>query len=136
MQLVFFLIGIFGVQSPLEPLKNHNAVFWTRALDAPQEELKLNALRRLSDIKPPEAIPAIARQFESSSPRLRYQIAWTLGRIPHERSFQALSKQLEREEDSFVRGEINRSLRLLREIFERQIDESQIELESEEYREE
>lgn len=108
--------------SPLQQLTQQNAVFWMQLLDAPQEEVKLNALRVLSNLRRADSVARIERLFQAESPRLRYFVAATLGRIPSPLSQAALTRQLSKEKNSYVKSEINRSLNLLRDVFERKLD--------------
>jgi HEAT repeat protein len=121
---LFLSLQIFMSPAPIENFTQQNLNFWVNILESPQIELRMNALKVLSDLKSPAAVPNIERLFQSEDARLRYQVAWALGRIPDSSSQTALARQLPKEQDSYVKGEINRSLRLLRDVFERKIDMS------------
>jgi len=99
-----------------EPSRDHNFLFWLELSKSPSLDLQINALHRLGDVQRPEAVPAIEALLTSSQAELRYHAARTLAKIPHESSLQALSGRVNAEQDVYVRSEINRSIRILREV--------------------
>jgi epoxyqueuosine reductase len=58
----------------------------------------------------PEAVPALAIALNDAEPLIRGHAAWALGRIPDERSVDALRARLLVEEDEWVVSEIKSSL--------------------------
>jgi epoxyqueuosine reductase len=58
----------------------------------------------------PEAVPALAAALSDEEPLVRGHAAWALGRIPEERSVDALRARLRLEEDEWVVSEIRSAL--------------------------
>jgi epoxyqueuosine reductase len=58
----------------------------------------------------PEAVPALALALNDEEPLIRGHAAWALGRIPDERSLDALRARLAVEDDEWVISEIRSSL--------------------------
>jgi len=121
MSLVFTICWILSSGSSLEASRDQNFLFWKGLLTSTSSDLQINALQKMGDLQRPEAVPEISVLLSSENPELRYHAARSLARIPHEKSLQALSARLPREEDVYVRAEINRSLRVLRE-FQSRVD--------------
>ena len=58
----------------------------------------------------PEAVPALAVALNDEEPLVRGHAAWALGRVPDERSVDALRARLRVEDDEWVISEIRSSL--------------------------
>jgi epoxyqueuosine reductase len=66
--------------------------------------------RRLGNWGSPEAVPALAIALNDEESLVRGHAAWALGRIPDERSLDALRTRLADEDDAWVVSEIESSL--------------------------
>lgn len=54
----------------------------------------------------PEAVPALVAALEDEEPLVRGHEAWALGRIDSADAREAIAARLDREEDAFVRAEL------------------------------
>ncbi len=101
-----------------------NLDYWVSSLESRNVDLKLNALFKLQDLRDPAAIPAIEKLLSDSEPEIRAGAARALGRFPYDPALRALEAKLPAEKDSYVRSEINRSIKGLKSTFKRQEDKA------------
>jgi HEAT repeat protein len=99
---------------------NQNLSYWLQALDSKSIDIQLTSIKRLQEIKDPQSISSIQRKLEDSEPELRAAAARALGRFPYETALKAMEAKLPTETDSYVRSELNRSIRGLKQTFKKQ----------------
>jgi hypothetical protein len=116
----FIIISVFSSLLSIPDHLNQNLSYWMRQLDSQSLDLQLTAIRRLQEIKDPTSIASLQREFDESNPEIRAAAARALGRFPFEEALKALEARLPKESDSYVRSELNRSVRGLKQTFKRQ----------------
>jgi epoxyqueuosine reductase len=106
-----------GLDGPLliEWMTMSQEEFSARFKGSPIKRAKRRGLLRnvavaLGNWGAPEAVPALAIALNDEEPLVRGHAAWALGRIPDERSVEALRARLAVEDDEWVISEIRSSL--------------------------
>ncbi len=114
------LAFIISTQLLSTPAQSQNTEFWVSKLQSSSLDLRINALTRLAEIKDPISIEPIQTLLNDSEAEIRAAAARALGRFPYEDSLKALEAALSSEKDSYVKSELNRSIRGLRQTFKKQ----------------
>jgi len=114
------------ISAPASTAQNpyQNLPYWLSALESRNLDLKLNALFKLQDLRDPTAIPSIEKLLSDSEAEVRAGAARALGRFPYDQALRALEAKLPGEKDSYVRSEMNRSIRGLKATFKKQEDKA------------
>jgi epoxyqueuosine reductase len=104
--------GIGPSPSLTELLDMDEAEFKERYRKSPVKRAKWAGMRRnaavaLGNVGDPSAVPALVRALNSEPVLVRGHAAWALGRIGGEAAMAALAERLVREDDGWVREEIN-----------------------------
>jgi epoxyqueuosine reductase len=107
--------GIGPSPSLVDLLDMTEEEFKTRFRHSPVKRAKWAGIRRnaavaLGNIADPQSVPALTRALASEPALVRGHAAWALGRIGGAFAVRALIRQLEIEEDSWVREEIGSAL--------------------------
>lgn len=114
------LISIFvSFVSSAESLRSQNYDFWAKQLTSSSTDLQINALAKLAEIKNFAAIPEVQKSLSSENAEVRYHAARCLAKLPNEKSIEVLASRIPSEKDVYVKAEITRSIRSLKEYFQK-----------------
>jgi len=101
-----------------------NLPYWMSALESRNVDLKINALFKLQELRDPNSISAIEKLLSDTDAEIRAGAARALGRFPYDTALRALEAKLPGEKDSYVRSEMNRSIKGLKSTFKKQEDKA------------
>lgn len=114
------LISIFvSFVSSTDSIRSQNYDFWVKQLRTSSPDLQINSLAKIAEIKNFEAIPHVEKSLQSENAEVRYHAARCLAKLPNEKSIEVLANRFSLEKDVYVKAEINRSIRSLKEYFEK-----------------
>ena len=116
----FVIITMLSALLSVPDHLNQNLNYWIKQLDSQSLDMQLTAIRKLQDIRNPQSISALQRELEELNPEVRAAAARALGRFPFEEALKAMEARLPTESDSYVRSELNRSIRGLKQTFKKQ----------------
>lgn len=120
----FILFALISSTASQAQNPYQNLAYWMNALESRNLDLKLNALFKLQELRDPTSIPAIEKLLSDSEAEIRAGAARALGRFPYDPALRALEAKLPGEKDSYVRSEMNRSIRGLKSTFKKQEDKA------------
>lgn len=93
---------------PAEAL-SQNAELWTRQLRSDSVDLRIQALKKLAELRQPSTLSKIADSLSDLSPEVRFQAMRALTRMPNSESLSALQSHLTQETDPYLLSELRRS---------------------------
>jgi len=97
-------------------LTNQNKDYWMSQLRNPSQQLRINALQKLSELKFVDSISAMAERLRDEDPQVRFAAIRALALIPRPESLAALNAALPEEQDSYLKSEMKRGKKSLEEI--------------------
>jgi|GEM_PF-3987031 len=115
---ILFLLLFLSVSSPEDANSTQNLDFWISQLKSSSIDLQINALEKLPEINNPKATPDIIESLQSPNAEIRYYAAVALAKLPTHEGLAALADRLVVEKDVYVKSEINRSIRKLKDYFD------------------
>lgn len=112
------MVILLGVQTL--PNQNQNLEFWSRNLRNPSLDIRINAIQKIQELKSSESAAALTESLSSPDAEVRAAAARALGKLPYDNALVALESKVGQETDSYVKAEINRSIRGLKQVFQKQ----------------
>lgn len=120
---ILLLFSLITASAPVAN-RDQNFDFWVKQLRSPLVDVQVNALEKLAEIKNPNAISEMARSLNSENADVRFHAAESLAKIPNQQSLDALGERSRIEKDVYIKAEINRSIRRLKDFFDSNTEDS------------
>lgn len=118
MSIIYSFILTLSLQN--FPDRAQNVDFWVKNLSSSSLDVRIISLQKLAEIRNDSSLPAIAQSLQAPNPELRFYAAKSLSKFLNEAALQILSDHLATEKDVYVKAEVNRSIRKIQEVIERQ----------------
>jgi len=105
----------------LDANRDQNIDFWINQLDSESVDLNINAIEKMAELQDPKALSYLASALRTAGPEVRFHIAKALSRFPTEAvATQILGPAQAAEKDVYIKAEINRSIRFIRDYLNKQ----------------
>ena len=110
----------------LDANRDQNIDFWINQLNSESMDLNINAIEKMAELQDPKALDYLASTLRTAGPEVRFHIAKALGRFPTEAvATQILGPAQAAEKDVYVKAEMNRSIRFIRDYLNKQQEKLQ-----------
>ena len=80
-------------------------------LQNPSPDVRINALRKLAELRQPETLPKVIPSLEDPNSEVRFYAIRTLAKMPTEDSLNALKARIGKDGDPYLESELKRSIR-------------------------
>lgn len=105
------ILGMSLITLPPPEALNQNSELWTRHLKSESVDLRIQAVKKLAELRQISTLPKIAEALSDLSPEVRFQAMRALTRMPNSDSLASLQSRMNQETDPYLASELRRSIK-------------------------
>jgi HEAT repeat protein len=108
---ISIILGLNLLSVPPADALSQNSELWARQLKSDSVDLRVQALKKLAELRQPATLPKIADALSDLSPEVRFQAMRAMTRMPNADSLNSLQLHLNQETDPYLISELRRSVK-------------------------